>query len=177
MGTSSKGRIGSPAWCSGMTSGGWGGEGRNTRIHIADPRLCTAETQHCKAIICQLKKMFVLTWNIHLGYAKSFQSCATLCNAVACQAPLSIRFSRQGYGVGCHALLQGIFPTQGSNLRLLSLLHWQSGSLPLVPSGKAHMFGPVLNESCICIAHRGVSKQGSSNGFSKKAEYQSIREL
>uniref|UniRef100_A0AC11BWB0 Uncharacterized protein n=1 Tax=Ovis aries TaxID=9940 RepID=A0AC11BWB0_SHEEP len=26
-------------------------------------------------------------------------------------------------GVSCHALLQGIFPTQGSNLRLLRLLH------------------------------------------------------
>ena len=25
-------------------------------------------------------------------------------------------------GVGCHALLQGIFPTQGSNARLLHLL-------------------------------------------------------
>ena len=30
-------------------------------------------------------------------------------------------------GVGCHALLQGIFPTQGSNPRLLCLLHWQAG--------------------------------------------------
>ena len=39
-------------------------------------------------------------------------------------------------GVACHALLQGIFPTQGSNPRLLSLLHWQMGSLPLVPPGK-----------------------------------------
>ena len=39
-------------------------------------------------------------------------------------------------GVGCHALLQGIFPTQGSNLRLLRLLHRQVGSLPLVPPGK-----------------------------------------
>ena len=29
-------------------------------------------------------------------------------------------------GVGCHALLQGIFPTQGSNQRLLGLLHWQA---------------------------------------------------
>ena len=36
-------------------------------------------------------------------------------------------------GVGCHALFQGIFPTQGSNLRLLPLLHWQAGSLPLAP--------------------------------------------
>ena len=36
-------------------------------------------------------------------------------------------------GVGCHALLQGIFLTQGLNLRLLHLLHWQAGSLPPVP--------------------------------------------
>ena len=36
-------------------------------------------------------------------------------------------------GVGCHALLQGIFPTQGLNPYLLCLRHWQAGSLPLVP--------------------------------------------
>ena len=35
-------------------------------------------------------------------------------------------------GVGCHALLQGIFPTQGPNQRLL---HWQKDSLPLAPPG------------------------------------------
>ena len=39
-------------------------------------------------------------------------------------------------GVGCHALLQGIFLTQGLNPCLLSLLHWQTGSLPLAPLGK-----------------------------------------
>ena len=39
-------------------------------------------------------------------------------------------------GVGCHALLQGIFPTQGSNLHLLYPLHWQVGSFPLAPRGK-----------------------------------------
>ena len=33
----------------------------------------------------------------------------------ACQAPLSMEFSRQEYWSGLHALLQGIFPTQGSN--------------------------------------------------------------
>ena len=38
-------------------------------------------------------------------------------------------------GVGCHALLQGIVPIQGSNLCLLSLLHWQAGSLPQAPPG------------------------------------------
>ena len=31
-------------------------------------------------------------------------------------------------GAGCHALLQGIFRTQGSNLCLLCLLHWQADS-------------------------------------------------
>ena len=36
--------------------------------------------------------------------------------------------------VGCHFLLQGIFPTQGSNSSLLCLLHWQGDSLPLVPN-------------------------------------------
>ena len=36
-------------------------------------------------------------------------------NCVARQASLSMEFSRQEYGVGCHALLQVIFPTQGSN--------------------------------------------------------------
>ena len=30
---------------------------------------------------------------------------------------------------GCHFLLQGIFPTQGSNPHLLCLLHWQVDSL------------------------------------------------
>ena len=39
--------------------------------------------------------------------------------------------------VGCHFLLQGIFPTQGSNPRLLNVLRWQTGSLPLVPPGEA----------------------------------------
>ena len=42
-------------------------------------------------------------------------------------------------GVGCHALLQEIFLTQGSNPRLLCLLQWQADSLPLesVPPGKS----------------------------------------
>ena len=37
--------------------------------------------------------------------------------------------------VGCHALLQGTFPTQGLNLGLLCLLHWQGDSLPLCHLG------------------------------------------
>ena len=55
---------------------------------------------------------------------------------VAQQALLSMGFSRKNTGAGGHALLQGIFPTQGSNLPLLRLLHWQAGSLPLAPLQK-----------------------------------------
>ena len=38
--------------------------------------------------------------------------------------------------MGCHALLQGIFPTQGLNPSIFCLLHWQADSLPLAPPGK-----------------------------------------
>ena len=37
--------------------------------------------------------------------------------------------------MGWHAFLLEIFPTQGST-RVLCLLHWQVGSLPLLPPGK-----------------------------------------
>ena len=37
-------------------------------------------------------------------------------------------FPGKNTGVGCHFLLDGIFLNQGSNLRLLHLLHWQAGS-------------------------------------------------
>ena len=55
---------------------------------------------------------------------------------VAHQVSLSMGFSRHEYWSGLHALLQGIFPTQGSNPHLLWLLPWQVRSLPLVPPWK-----------------------------------------
>ena len=63
----------------------------------------------------------------------------TLCDAMDCSPPGPLSMGSQGKntGVGCHhALLQGIFLTQGSNPHLLGLLHWQVDSLPLVPPGK-----------------------------------------
>ena len=47
--------------------------------------------------------------------------------SVACQAPLSMGILQER--ILENALLQGIFPTQGSNPHLLCLLHWQVGSL------------------------------------------------
>ena len=50
--------------------------------------------------------------------AKLLQSWPTLCNPMDCSLPgSSVHGDSPGKntGVGCHALLQGIFPTQGSN--------------------------------------------------------------
>ena len=47
-------------------------------------------------------------------------------------------------GVGCHFLLQGIFPTRGSNPCLLRLLHWQVGFLTTEIPGKPTMKCEVL---------------------------------
>ena len=44
-------------------------------------------------------------------------------------------------GVGCHALLQGIFPTQGSNLNLLHHLHWQQGFITTSTTWEAPILG------------------------------------
>ena len=49
---------------------------------------------------------------------------------------MSRGFSRPVHWRGLPCLLQGNFLTQGLNLHLFHLLHWQAGSLPLVPSGK-----------------------------------------
>ena len=59
------------------------------------------------------------------------QSWLTLCDPCGlCPARLLCPWDFPGHntGVGCHFLLQGIFPTKGSNLRLLP---WQVGPLPL----------------------------------------------
>ena len=72
--------------------------------------------------------------------AESLQSCPALCNSMDCSPPGTSLCLWDSPGknteVGCHAFLQDIFPTQGSNLLLLHLLHWQTGSLPLVPPGR-----------------------------------------
>ena len=67
-------------------------------------------------------------------------SCPTLCDPMDCRLPgSSVHRDSPGKntGGGCHALPQGIAPTQGSNLCLLHSLHWQAGSLPLALPGKA----------------------------------------
>ena len=68
------------------------------------------------------------------------QSCPTICNPMDRSPPRSCV-----HGISQARILEwvavpssrGIFPTQGSNLHLLCLLHWQTGSLPPAPPGKS----------------------------------------
>ena len=54
---------------------------------------------------------------------------------VACQFLCPWDSPGKNTRVGCRALLQGIFPTQGLNLSLLYLLHWQVDSSSQAPLG------------------------------------------
>ena len=59
-------------------------------------------------------------------HGKSLQLCLTLCDPMDCSPPgSSVHGDSPGEntGVGCYAFLQGIFPTQGLNPRLL-LCRW-----------------------------------------------------
>ena len=74
--------------------------------------------------------------------AKSLQSCPTLCDPVGYNPPgSSVHGILQARVLEWVAMLplQGIFPAQGSNPCLLHLLHWQAGSLELVPPGQPHV--------------------------------------
>ena len=84
--------------------------------------------------------------------AKPLQACLILCDPMDCRPPVSSPWDspNKNTGVGCHFLLQGIFPTWGSNLCLLRVLHWQGGALPLAPLVKNWIKSP-RNE---CIERR-----------------------
>ena len=104
---------------------------------------------------------------------------------VAHQAPLSLDSPGKNTGVGCHALLQGIF--LGLNPCLLCLLHWQTGSLPLVPPGKPEpgywclSFSPLVfqvpKQTKVRLVKAmvfPVVRYGCENWTIKKAEHRRI---
>ena len=86
-----------------------------------------------------------LYWNSHCIWpvtlmAKGMHACSVtklclmLCDLMDCSPPDSSPWNIPGKNteVGCHFLLQGIFPTMGLNLHVL---HWQTDSLPLTHLG------------------------------------------
>ena len=70
----------------------------------------------------------------------------------ALQAPLSSDYPGKNTGVGYHFPHQGISQTQGSNLRLLHLLHWQVDSLPL-----CHLGSLQTHTHTHILSHHGLA--------------------
>ena len=106
---------------------------RFVHLSYAQPRKPSCSAGGWLLNKCWLNKLNEQTNLVLVACMLSPISHAQLC---AHQAPLSMGFSRQEpTGVGCCAFFQGIFLTQGSNSHHLHLLHWQAGSLPLVPPG------------------------------------------
>ena len=88
---------------------GWMGEAESVQLHV------------CASVLSRFScvQLFETLW------------------IVSHQATLHGDSPDKNTGGGCHALLQGILPAQGSNTCLLCLLNWQVGSLSLVPRGEA----------------------------------------
>ena len=106
-------------------------------------------------------------------YAKSLQSRLTLCNPMDCSPPGSTDCPGKNTGVGCRSLLQGTFPTQRSNLRRLSLLPRQAGSLPLAPPRKPHIrAAPGTNPPD--SVHSGSRPTATSNALRNTAAHHSL---
>ena len=101
------------------------------------------------------KKIVSQTWGMFKWRGKGFrqgavlclvaQSCLTVCNPIDYSRPgSSVHGDSPGKntGVGCHALLQGIFPTQRSNP---GLLYWRRILYPMKHQGSPRMLGWVAH--------------------------------
>ena len=116
--------------------------------------------------------------------AKSLQLCPTLCDPVNVATRILCPWDSPGKntGVGCHALLQWIFLTEGWNLHLLGLLYWQVGSLPLAPTGKKPLNVGTLSQSstrlspdtgavCLHVLGQNLSLSEMGVGFGTQMWY------
>ena len=96
-----------------MCQPGWDedlGENGYMYMYGWDPSLFTWNSHNIYNWLCYCYCCYLVT-----------KSCLALCTPwpIAHQAPMSMGSPGKNTGAGCHFLLQGIFPTQGSNLGLL----------------------------------------------------------
>ena len=96
-----------------------------------------------------------IAMNQHIGESEVAQSCPTLCDPMDCNIPASSLWGFLGKSsrVGCHFLLQGIFPTQGSNPSLRhcrQMLYCPShqGSPNIMVAAAAATSAAKLPQSC-----------------------------
>ena len=87
-------------------------------------------------------KVETTNWKkIHVCVCSVLSNSLRLQWTMACQAPLSVEFSRQEYWSGLpFPSRRWIFLTRGSNLHVLRLLPWQVDSLPV-----RHLGSPPCN--------------------------------
>ena len=80
---------------------------------------------------------FQFPLSVYLSYFLTYQNACSVGKSCLPLQPHRLQLARllcprdfpgKNTGVGCHFLLQGIFPNQGSNP---CLLHWQANSLPV----------------------------------------------
>ena len=97
--------------------------------------------------------LFVLS---HSVMSNSLQPQALKLTRLLCQW----NFTGKSTGVGCYFLLQGIFLTQGLNLCLLLLLHWQENSWPLVISEISGLYDWTLSSHIKALKRKQRSLEG-----------------
>ena len=87
-----------------------------TESDTTEVTAASAAPFHCLPYVLYL---FIWEWAFRLSpVCLVTQLCLTLCDPKDCSPPASAVHgdsSGKNNGVGCHALLKGIFPTQGSN--------------------------------------------------------------
>ena len=99
-------------------------------------------------ILKEYSKAKFLVYNVCLVT----QSCLTLCNPRDCSPPGSSvhgDFPGKNTGAGCHALLQGIFLTQGSNP---GIPHYRQILYCLSHLGSPKAGWEVLNSFSFCLS-------------------------
>ena len=145
--------------CDPMDYSSWVSPGRNTEVGSPSLLQGIFPTEglhpgllHCRQILYHLSRLIInyvcsdlqfcfpsrhLSRHMHVCVFSHVQLSETPWTG-ACQVPLSMSIFRQESWSGCHFLIQRVSLTQGPNLHLLCLLHWQADSFPL-----SHQESPI----------------------------------
>ena len=118
----------------------WDLRARVPRSRKCKEPLLQAQTQKVHRPNCKELGGWVLKYFTSPCYVLDIGLCTLHVTSVVSYSATPWDSPGKNTGVGCHALLQGIFPTQGL-IESLSLApsHWQVTSLLLAPSGKPVM--------------------------------------
>ena len=115
---------------------------RQLNSHVHYSIICNSKDMETTLVsIYRCKRKRKCRWNI-FGYVLICSVVSNLvwpCGLQPAKLLCPLDFLGKNCRVGCYFLLQGIFPTQESNLHLLCLLVWQVDSLPLAPLRKPMM--------------------------------------